>query len=212
MSACETTASTGDPPDSPHTPTAGPAVPPEDTHLAESHDSPAQRAVAESPAPQPEEQQSPVPVTEQQERDLEKPQEDKAVVENEWDDSDDEDCGRTMEVSTNPEQVVWEGGVGDEEWIGGSSYSGGSMLRCVSCDARVSRWVERRWGPEVDNLLLRNHWADHDQLKLHLVPDSACASYSCRCSWQTVNTLKALTNLRAKAAPDGEDTCYSPLA
>lgn len=55
-----------------------------------------------------------------------------------------------------------------------------SSLICISCDHKVSRYLNKRWKPETDYLFLRNNYPN--TVAQNLIPAEGWCAYCCQCT------------------------------
>jgi hypothetical protein len=57
---------------------------------------------------------------------------------------------------------------------------------CTKCDLKVSSFKNKKWGDNCDYLFFRNNYGNENKLKENLISSNGCFSYSCQCSWVTI--------------------------
>ncbi len=74
---------------------------------------------------------------------------------------------------------------------------------CTKCDVKVSSFKNKKWSDTSDYLFFRNNYGNDNKLKEKLLTANNCVSYSCQCSWRTIqDELKNVDDI-----PGVEWTC-----
>ena len=97
--------------------------------------------------------------------------------------------------------------------IGGSAFDGKlRKLKCTTCGTDVLRFAGARWsdgttGFEAVDYLFFRYYSGHSlnvhKLQERLIPDRKYAAYACQCTWQSVASLKKLSEWGTPPGAEG---------